>query len=927
MAFLDIREIRSRAVTFAVEWKDASNEQAEAQTFWNQFFDVFGISRKRLASFEQNVKLYKGKGRIDLFWKGCLLIEHKSRGKDLRKAYEQSLNYFEGLSEDELPRYVLVSDFARLRLYDLEEGTNIEFELKEFPEKIHHFDFMTGRQRVVYKDEDPANIEAAQLLGDLHEAIEASGYGGHDLERWMVRFLFCLFADDTGIFDKDIFTHYIERFTEESGVRMGSVIEEVFQVLNTPIELRSGLLSEELAAFPYVNGDLFAESLRFPSFNANMRKLLLKCCYFDWSKISPAIFGSLFQSVMNPMERRNLGAHYTSEKNILKAIHGLFMGELRAEFESCQRNVPKLQQFHEKFGKIKILDPACGCGNFLIIAYRELRRLEMEVLSKIWQLSGKIDVAGNAQGVLDITEISWLDVDQFYGIEIDEFAARIAQVALYMTDHQMNIEQSAMFGQSFLRLPLVKAPHIHHDNALRLDWASVVAPEKLTYIVGNPPFIGSKMMTVQNREDLQYAFTNGTAQTHKGVGVLDFVSAWYAKAAKYIRGTRIKVAFVSTNSISQGEQVGILWQFLLYYGVRIHFAHRTFKWSNEAKGNAAVYCVIIGFANYEAEKKIIFEYNNVKGEPKPRPATYINGNLVDAPDILIFKRTKPLCDVPEMHFGNMPLDGGHLLLTPNEKDELIALEPNVNKYIRRIVGSNELINNVERYCLWLVDCEMSELRKMPLVLKRVNSVREFRLASKAPSTQIHAKRPMQFRDLNQPNHDFIIVPKVSSENREIIPISIISKEIILSDLCFSVDSDDKYDFGVLTSLMHMAWTRAVCGRLKSDYRYSKDIVYNNFPWPEEPTEKQRERVVKAAEKVLEVRKNHPASSLADMYNPLLNPVDLVKAHRELDKAVDLCYRSQPFTDEMNRMAFLFELYRKYDNPLYRNEKQKKHRRK
>lgn len=907
---LSWNEIKDRALKFSKEWADTSNEEADAKPFLVEFFNVFGITSKRVSTFEHRVKKLDDKdGYIDLLWKGTILIEMKSRGKNLDKAFEQAKDYLHGLKEHELPKYILISDFENFRLHDLEETKTIEFKLNDLVNNVQHFGYLLGYQKKVYKEQDPANIKAAELMGKLHDRLEEIGYTGHPLEVYLVRLLFCLFAEDTTIFEKQQFQEYIEQRTNIDGSDLAAKLQELFQVLNTPKDKRFKNLDEQLADFPYVNGKLFEENLPTASFDSKMRQALLDCTYIDWSKISPAIFGSMFQSVMNPKERRNLGAHYTSETNILKLIKPLFLDELWKEFENIKDNKNKLGEFHRKISTYKFLDPACGCGNFLIITYRELRLLELEVLRALNK---------SGQRVIDVSSIILIDVDQFYGIEYEEFPARIAEVAMWLIDHQMNMLISNEFGQYFVRLPLKKAAQIHHADALETDWENVVSKNELSFIIGNPPFIGSKIMKQNQRDQIVKQFDNA-----EGSGVLDYVSGWYIKAAKYILNTKIKVAFVSTNSIVQGEQTSILWEPMISkYNVKIHFAHRTFKWSNEAKGNAAVFCVIVGFANYDTPNKSIFEYEDIKGEAHEIKVKNINPYLVDAKDIVIKKRTTPLCNVPKMSFGNMPLDGGNLILSDEEKIEFLKIEPNAEKYILPLVSAFEFLNGKKRWCLWLVNAEPSELKQLPEVLKRVEAVRKFRLDSVAPSTQKFAATPTLFRDRNRPD-TFIVVPRVSSENRPYIPFGFFDKNSIVSDTCMSIPNGNKYHFGVLMSKMHMAWVKYICGRLKSDFRYSKDIVYNNYPWPENPNEKQIGAIEKATEKVLEAREHFPNSSLADLYSPLTMPEQLVKAHNELDKAVDLAYRPQAFTSEANRMEFLFGLYEKYTADLFTNEKPKR----
>lgn len=907
---LSWNEIKERAVAFSKEWENDFNEDAEAKSFMDSFFNVFGIARRRVATFEVNVKKEDGKqGFIDLLWKGNILIEFKSRGRDLDKAHNQAKDYFPGLKDNELPKYILVSDFARFRLYDLDEGTVTEFELAELVQQVQLFGFMIGYQKKIYKEQDPANIKAAELMGKLHDRLEEIGYVGHALEVYLVRILFCMFAEDTTIFDKEQFRDFVEQRSSVDGSDLAAKLQELFQVLNTPKEKRFKNLDEQLAAFPYVNGKLFEEILPTASFDSKMRQALLDCSYIDWSMISPAIFGSMFQSVMNPKERRNLGAHYTSETNILKLIKPLFLDELWAEFERVKDNKNKLPEFHKKLSELRFLDPACGCGNFLVITYRELRLLEFEVL-KARNKSG--------QAFLDVSEILWVDVDQFCGIEYEEFPARIAEVAMWLIDHQMNMIVSSAFGQYFVRLPLKKSANIVHADALETDWENVIAKEKLAYIIGNPPFIGSKIMKQYQRDQIVKQFDNAD-----GCGVLDYVTGWYIKAAKYIQGTSIKVGFVSTNSIVQGEQTSILWgQMLGKYNIKIHFAHRTFKWTNEARGKAAVYCVIVGFANFDTSNKSIFEYEDIKGEAHEIKAKNINPYLVDAKDIFVEKKSNPICDVPKMSFGNMPLDGGNLLLTDEEKVQLISKEPKAEKFIKPLISAYEFLNGSTRWCLWLVDAAPNELKQLPEVLKRIELVKKFRLDSVAPSTQKFASTPTLFRDRNQPE-SYILVPSTSSENRKYIPMGFFSKDEIANNSCHTVPNGTLYHFGVLMSTIHMAWVKTVCGRLESRFRYSKDIVYNNYPWPESPSDKQVKAVEVAAQKVLDVRLQFPNSSLADLYDPLTMPPALVKAHNELDKAVDVAYRPQAFTTEANRMVYLFELYEKYTADLFTKEKTKK----
>ena len=922
---LSWNEIKTRAAAFSNKWKDEVNEDAEAKSFWDDFFNIFGISRYRVASFEKAVKKLDDKqGYIDLLWKGNILIEHKSRGKDLDKAFTQAKDYFPGLKEKELPRYILVCDFEKFRLYDLESNQVNEFSITQLKDNVALFGFIAGYEKKTYKEQDPVNIDAAELMGQLHDKLKAIGYSGHQLELYLVRLVFCLFADDSNIFEKGIFLEYLELKTAEDGSDLAMHIDTLFTILNTPNENRLKNIDEALGVFPYVNGKLFEERLNTAAFDSEMRKILMDCCLLDWAKISPAIFGSLFQSVMDAKARRNLGAHYTSEKNILKLIKPLFLDELWATFEKSKKSKAQLQKLHSTISSLRFLDPACGCGNFLIIAYRELRLLEIDIIKQLLKLQGyREEVLKGAQ--MDASYLIKCNVDQFYGIEYEEFPAQIAKTAMWLMDHQMNMLVTETFGEYYVRLPLLKSATIAHGNALRIDWQSLIEPlpfdkgeDVYDYILGNPPFIGSKLMTEEQRNDIKLLF-NGV----DGAGILDYVCGWYNLAAKYIQGKQTRVAFVSTNSITQGEQISVIWNELLNsYKIKIHFAHQTFKWSNEARGIAAVYCVIIGFGNEEANEKKIFQYENIKGEAHEIIVSNINPYLVDGKNIIIGKKQNPICDVPKMSFGNMPLDGGHLLFSDEEMKSFVKNEPRAIDFIKPLISAREFLNGDKRWCLWLVDAKPNELQEMPLVLERIKQVKKFREDSVAPSTQKFAATPSLFRDRNNPEST-IVIPRVSSENRAYIPMGFFAKESIISDTCMSLPNGKIFHFGIMTSNMHMTWVKYVCGRLKSDFRYSKDIVYNNYPWPKSPTDKQKEAVEKAAQNVLDARAMFPDSSLADLYDPNTMPPALVKAHQQLDKAVDLCYRPQPFPNETKRIEFLFELYDQYTAGLFVKEKKTK----
>lgn len=907
---LSWNEIRERAIAFSKKWADATDENAEAKPFLIDFFNIFGVSDRRVNKFEYKVpKRSGGNGYIDMLWKGNILIEMKSRGKDLDKAYQQASEYFDGLKEYDLPKYILVCDFQRFRLEDVDNGKVYDFTLDELYKKVNLFGFVAGySSKVELKEQDPVNLKAAEAMAKLHDKLKEIGYDGHNLELYLVRLLFCLFADDTTIFNKNIFYDYVRTHSSEDGANLASVINEVFEILNTPIEKRLKNISEELNAFPYVNGKLFEERLPLASFDSKMRSILLNCSALDWGTISPAIFGSMFQGVMDSNKRRNLGAHYTSEKNILKLISPLFLDDLKAEFEKAKTNEKKLRELHLKISKMRFLDPACGCGNFLIVIYRELRLLELEILKALY----------GAQQVFNISDLILCNVNQFAGIEYEEFPAQITKVAMWLIDHQMNMLCSREFGEYFVRLPLRASANIVHGDALEFDWNDVVPKDELSYIIGNPPFVGARQMSKLQSGQVATVFQN-----IKGVGNLDYVTAWYAKAAQFIQETSIKVAFVSTNSIVQGEQVGILWNVLLNkYGVKIHFAHRTFKWSNEAKGNAGVYCVIIGFAHYDADVKTIFEYEDISGEPHILRAKNINPYLVDSYDIMLSKRSAPICAAPKINYGSFALDDGNYTLSESDRDEIINECGNSEKLIRPFIGGQELLHSIKRYCLWMIDASPKEIKENRKILERVEAVRKWRSDSNRDNTRKLADTPTVFAEIRQPDTNYLAIPTTSSENRKYIPIALLSPDIVASNQLYIVPNVTLYHFGVLTSAMHMAWTKYVCGRLKSDFRYSSGIVYNNFPWAENPTPKQIERIEQCAEAVLEARKMFPGASLADLYDPLAMPPVLMKAHQALDKAVDAAYRSTPFTSDSQRMEFLFELYNKYNAQLFDTKKKK-----
>ncbi|MGA7157900.1 MAG: DNA methyltransferase [Acidobacteriaceae bacterium] len=912
-------EIGHRALLFSREWQHATSEQADKQTFWNDFFNIFGISRRVVSSFEEPVKRISGTtGFIDLFWPGKLLVEHKSAGHSLDTAESQAFDYIHDLissgRQEEAPRYVLLSDFRHFALYDLEPDRHenlplfhglrydrIEFPLSELRRNIAAFAFIPGYSTRRPIEQDPINLKAVTIMTRLHDTLKAGGYKGHQLERFLVRILFCLFAEDTGIFEPSAFQLYIEDRTAADGSDLGIRLGLLFEVLDTDTPDRQQNLDETLAAFPYVNGQLFSERLNFAAFNTDMRIALLACTRFDWSRISPAIFGALFQEVMTDKERRKIGAHYTSERDILKLIQPLFMDGLHAELEAAKadrsnRRRARLDALREKLTTLKFFDPACGCGNFLVIAYRELRLLELDLLKEINQ--------GQQNMTLDeVNKLSRTTVDQFYGIEIEEWPARIAEVALWLMDHQMNMRIHETFGQHYLRLPLRNTPHIRHENALRIEWSDVISPHDCSYILGNPPFVGHQWRDREQVIDMNHIWGEGGR-----FGRLDYVTCWYKLAAQYMKTNHhIRAAFVSTNSITQGEQVGILWASLFGDSVQINFAHRTFSWTSEARGKAAVHCVIIGFALEAESEKRLFSYSNLDAPPVSTSAKNINPYLVDAPNVILPSRTDPPTHVPPIFKGSQPTDGGHLILTEKEHKNLIEQEPGARPFTRPFIGGEELITGKGRWCLWLKNITPATLQKLPMVRARVQLVRESRLKSPTKSVREFAAKPSLFTQDRQPSTRYLAIPEVSSETRIYIPIAFLSANTIASNKLQIIAGGTLYQFGILTSVIHMAWVKAVCGRLESRLSYAPS-VYNNYPWPEDTTPAQRTRIEELAQAILDARARYPDSTLAELYDPLLMPPDLLKAHQTLDRAVDRLYRPDRFSNDQARVEYLFALY-------------------
>jgi len=917
-------EIQAKAAKFADDWKDAHYERGETQTFYNEFFEVFGASRRRVAGYEEPVKrLGNRRGFIDLFWKGVLLAEQKSAGRDLKKAKEQALDYFPELKDYELPRYLLVSDFRQFELYDLDEGTEIKFPLRDLSRHVEHFAFIIGVEKRIFRDQDPANIAASEILGSLHDALKAARYEGHDLERFLVRLLFCLFADSTGIFDRGTFRSLMEDRTAADGSDVGPWLSRLFDVLDTPEGDRSPALDDDLKQFPYVNGDLFRDHLRIPVFDINMRFLLLEACRFNWEAVSPAIFGSLFQSVMEKKERRAQGAHYTTEKNILKVIQPLFLDDLRAELDQLKqrrdtgrRNAA--EAFHHKLSSLRIFDPACGCGNFLVIAYRELRLLEIEVL-KLLRRDDQLKMAA---------VYSKVDVDQFYGIEIREFPARIAEVALWMMDHIMNNALSTEFGNPYLRIPLKKSPHIHPVDALETDWATVLPPQECSYVLGNPPFGGAKYQSDKQREQVRRIARLGGSG-----GTLDYVTAWFIKAGEYLANSSARIGFVATNSITQGEQVAQLWPLLFgRSGLEISFAHRTFAWGSDARGKAHVHVVIIGLSRRDDEPPVkrLFTYDDIKGDPTESRHAALTPYLFDGSGVadrhlVVEETSQPLCGQPKLIIGSKPIDDGNYIFDAEQREKFLRAEPQAGGYMRPFVGSEEFINGGERWILYLENAAPGDLRAMPEVMTRIAAVKQFRKKSKSVGTQALGDAPTNFHVTVVPDRPFLVIPEVSSERREYVPIGWLAPPVVPSNLVRVLLGADLFQFGILTSRIHMSWLRYIGGRLESRYRYSIGIVYNPFPWPD-ADEKQRARVSDFAQAVLNARAKFPGSTMADLYDTDAMTPELLRAHRALDLAVDRLYRGEPFPGDRQRVEHLFMLYEKLVAPLTTQPQPRRRRR-
>ena len=922
-------EMRDRARAFAAEWADASDEKRESQSFWNEFFDIFGVRRRSVARFEAQVtKLDATRGYIDLFWPGRLLVEQKSEGRSLADAAAQADSYFDALRESDKPRYLLLCDFQHFELRDLDENADWHIPLAALAENVEKFAFIAGADVRRFRDQDPVNIDASELVGSIYEQLHESGYVGDDLHVLMVRLVFCLFADNTGIFERDLFLNLIDDRSSEDGSDVGGWLCQLFDVLNTPEAERQTILDENLARFPYINGDLFEGAVPPPAFNRGLREALIEAAKFDWSRISPAIFGALFQSVMEGRERRRSGAHYTTEQNILKAIEPLFLDELRAEFErikaraSGRGRTRELRQLQRRIAGLTVLDPACGCGNFLIIAYRELRELEIEILKELHP-------ARRRTAALDVAQLSQVDVDHFYGIELLEFPAKIAETALWMMDHLMNRRLGREFGQWFTRIPLRSSPHITCADALEIDWNEVLPARQCSYVVGNPPFGGFVYRDSAKRRQAKQRL-----QDLGAIGArLDYVAAWFLKAGDYFRGRNARIAFVATNSISQGEQVPQLWPALFdRYGLEITFAHSTFRWGSEAPRAAHVDVVIVGMANRGGDDapRRLFTYDADDGEPREQALAAISPYLIDASGLsdprVVVQRARSRSDGwPTPQVGTKPVDGGHYILDDEERLELLAREPAAAPYVRPYLGSQEFIRGGSRWLLLASAIPPAELRQMPAVRQRVNSVARWRQRQGGPLASSLASAPREFHVTLVPKAPFLVIPETSSERRDYVPIGWLEPPSVPSNALVVFEDATLALFAILTSSMHMAWLSQIGGRLTSRLRYSNGLVYSTFPIPK-LTPMQTERLEDRGREVLHARDQHPGATLADLYDPAAMPQDLIRAHRELDRAVDRLYRRSRFSSRRERVEHLLQMYEEMIAPLPTNGAAKRRQR-
>ena len=921
MALTEAKQ-KAAAKAFAKYWEDKGYEKGESQKFWLSLLrDVFGVAEpEKFITFEDQVKLDSSTGFIDGYIAETkVMIEQKGSGKDLNKPIRQSdgsmLNplqqakkYITELPLSQHPRWVVTCNFQEFYVYDMEKphGDPEKIKLADLEKEYYRLSFLVDKGNVHLQREMEISIKAGEVVGLLYDGLLKQYHDPENpetlkhLNKLCVRLVFCLYAEDAGIFGKHLMFHdYMAQFAVKD-MRKG--LTQLFRVLNQKAEERDPYLKDDdplLAAFPYVNGGLFAdETVIIPPFTEELRDLLLRgaSADFDWSEISPTIFGAVFESTLNPETRRSGGMHYTSIENIHKVIDPLFLNDLTAELDEIKA-VPvwktkekNLLAFQKKLAGLEFLDPAAGSGNFLTESYLSLRRLENEVIDQLYR--GQISMGA-------VTDPIQISIAQFHGIEINDFAVTVAKTALWIAESQMMKETEKILLMDLDFLPLKTNANIVEGNALRLDWESVVDKSKLNYIMGNPPFVGGKLMSSSQKADMVHVF----GKKWKNLGNMDYVCCWYKKAADYMKGTQIEAALVSTNSITQGQAVASLLGILLENGIVINYAWRTFRWDSEASLKAHVHCVIISFSYIPRVEKYIFTESN-----KCIKASNINGFLLDAENVIIDNRTKPICAVPIMDFGNMPNDGGNLILTGQEREAVIYKEPELEQYIRPYVGAIEFINRKTRYCFWLKGVGPTTIRSSPILRTRVDNVRKLRLESSAAPTREKANIPHLFFYISHPDSPYLLVPSASSERRRYIPMGFMDGKTIASNLVLIVPNAGLYHFGVMESNVHMAWVRAVGGRLKSDYRYSNKMIYNNFPWPT-PTDEQKVKIEQTAQAILDARALYPDASLADLYDELTMPPELRKAHQANDRAVMAAYGFpvKNFT-ESDCVAALMKMY-------------------
>jgi hypothetical protein len=873
---------QNAAAAFAERWKGATEEKQYADSFWSDFFRTLcGVDDEIVAGIERQKRVKSSisgnQEYIDVYWKNVALIEHKSAGLNLDKAELQARGYWLSLPPGYRPKTIIISDFKNFRLIDVALNRTHEFPLSKLPENIHRFEaIISGNRTRISQEEITVDQVAAKLMANLYLELEDHGFEGHETSIFLIRILFLLFGDDTGMWPKNTFLKLVMG-TKEDSRDVGSKLDTLFDVLNTPKDNRPKTLGEEFRPFPYVNGGIFSEKISVIDFSKKMRIALIEVANYDWTTINPTIFGSLFQLIKSKEARRELGEHYTSEENINKIVYPLFLDDLQGRLAKSWDSKKELKKLRQDLAKIKILDPACGCGNFLVVAYRHLRQLELELIARLKTLEGESD-AIQLDGSMGLS----IGLHQLFGIELEEWPSQVAQMALFLTDHQENIKLEKITGLTPNRFPLTSSATITQGNALQMSWDEFIEFDEHTYILGNPPFYGARMQSPEQKLDGQTVWGE-----IKGIGELDYVSNWYRKSADYILKSETKCAFVSTNSITQGEQPVIIWSVLASMGINIDFAHQTFRWDNGASGMAAVHCVIIGFSsNKKLKRHYLWEYPNLKGEPKKIESQNINAYLLDAPNILIVPRKTPIQkETPKMDFGSMPNDGGFLSDISAEEVEVIKKnDPVATKYLRRIIGSRELIHNVERNCLWLVDATVSDVRNSPVIKERVAKVKELRAESKRSATNRLSATPHLFGEIRQPEISYIAIGAHSAENREYFPIAIVEPRVIANNALLIIPTNDLSYFAILISSVASLWFKAVSGRIKSDVRISATISYNNFPFPK-ITESEKKKLEQSAKAILQAREAFPESSLADLYDPLVMPKDLRRAHQVNDSLI------------------------------------------